>query len=141
MQLWRHADTDASRDAIVDRIVGMLRQLARRAAREKHNLAPLVGIGCPGRIGCDGHIENGAQNLPGRWQERSFRLSSRVRDRLGTIDGQRCVVIMHNDAVLQGLGELPRLEGPGAWGVLTIGTGLGNATFERRTPPRAGRRA
>jgi hypothetical protein len=141
MQLWRHADTDASRDAIVDRIVGMLRQLAHRAAREKHNLAPLVGIGCPGRIECDGHIENGAQNLPGRWQARGFRLSSRVRDRLGTIGGQRCVVIMHNDAVLQGLGELPRLEGPGAWGVLTIGTGLGNATFERRTPPRASRRA
>jgi hypothetical protein len=142
MQLWRHADTDADRDAIVERIVAMLRQLARQAAREKRALAPLVGIGCPGRIGCDGQIENGAQNLPGRWQERGFRLSSRIRDRLGAIDGRRCVAIMHNDAVLQGLGELPHLPRAGAWGVLTIGTGLGNATFERRSASRgAGRSA
>jgi predicted NBD/HSP70 family sugar kinase len=132
MERWCHADTEASRDDIVDWIVAMLRRLAREAERKGRKLAPLVGIGCPGRIGCDGHVEAGAQNLPGRWQQRGFRLSSRIRDGLGTIGGHVPVVIMHNDAVLQGLGELPHLRGARVWGVLTIGTGLGNATFERR---------
>jgi hypothetical protein len=39
---------------------------------------------------------------------------------------------MHNDAVLQGLSELPYLDGTGEWAVLTIGTGLGNAKFTLR---------
>jgi hypothetical protein len=141
MERWRHADTEASRDDIVDRIVAMLRRLARKAVQEERALAPLVGIGCPGRIGCDGHIEAGAQNLPGRWQQRGFRLSSRVRDALGAIGGGRPVVILHNDAVLQGLGELPHVRSARAWGILTIGTGLGNATFERRHASDASRRA
>jgi hypothetical protein len=36
---------------------------------------------------------------------------------------------MHNDAVVQGLSEVPYMNGVEHWGVLTIGTGLGNATF------------
>jgi hypothetical protein len=41
------------------------------------------------------------------------------------------MVVMHNDAVVQGLSELPNVEA-GRWGVLTIGTGLGNAHFSMR---------
>lgn len=36
---------------------------------------------------------------------------------------------MHNDAVVQGLSELPFMRDIESWGVLTIGTGLGNACF------------
>jgi hypothetical protein len=36
---------------------------------------------------------------------------------------------MHNDAVVQGLSELPRMRAVPRWGVLTIGTGLGNASY------------
>jgi len=36
---------------------------------------------------------------------------------------------MHNDAVVQGLSELPFMRDVSHWGVLTIGTGLGNASF------------
>jgi hypothetical protein len=36
---------------------------------------------------------------------------------------------MHNDAVVQGLSQLPYLQEREHWGVLTIGTGLGNARF------------
>ena len=45
---------------------------------------------------------------------------------------------MHNDAVVQGLSELPFMQDVKHWGVLTIGTGLGNAHFtNRREPPDA----
>jgi hypothetical protein len=42
------------------------------------------------------------------------------------------LVVMHNDAVVQGLSELPHLDAYKRWGVLTIGTGLGNARFTTR---------
>ena len=41
---------------------------------------------------------------------------------------------MHNDAVVQGLSELPHMKDRAHWGVLTIGTGLGNAKFTNRAP-------
>ena len=41
-------------------------------------------------------------------------------------------VLMHNDAVVQGLSEVPFMQDVGHWGVLTIGTGLGNARFTNR---------
>jgi hypothetical protein len=37
--------------------------------------------------------------------------------------------VMHNDAVVQGLSEAPFMRKVKHWGVLTIGTGLGNARF------------
>ncbi len=39
---------------------------------------------------------------------------------------------MHNDTVVQGLSEVPFLRDVDHWGVLTIGTGLGNARFSNR---------
>jgi hypothetical protein len=39
---------------------------------------------------------------------------------------------MHNDAVVQGLSEAPFMHDVKHWGVLTIGTGLGNARFTNR---------
>ena len=44
------------------------------------------------------------------------------------------LVVMHNDAVVQGLSELPFMQDVKHWGVLTIGTGLGNARFTNRAP-------
>jgi hypothetical protein len=41
---------------------------------------------------------------------------------------------MHNDAVVQGLSEVPNMRDVESWGVLTIGTGLGNAHFTNRHP-------
>jgi hypothetical protein len=42
------------------------------------------------------------------------------------------MVVMHNDAVVQGLSELPYARDRLHWGVLTIGTGLGNARYTTR---------
>jgi hypothetical protein len=39
---------------------------------------------------------------------------------------------MHNDAVVQGLSERPFMDDVKRWGVLTIGTGLGNAEYTNR---------
>jgi hypothetical protein len=39
---------------------------------------------------------------------------------------------MHNDAVVQGLSEIPFMTDVKHWGVMTIGTGLGNARFSNR---------
>jgi hypothetical protein len=39
---------------------------------------------------------------------------------------------MHNDGVVQGLSEVPFMQDVDRWGVLTIGTGLGNARFTNR---------
>jgi hypothetical protein len=41
-------------------------------------------------------------------------------------------VLMHNDGVAQGLSEVPFTQDFERWGVLTIGTGLGNARFTNR---------
>jgi predicted NBD/HSP70 family sugar kinase len=38
-------------------------------------------------------------------------------------------VMVHNDAVVQGLSELPFMRDVKRWAVLTIGTGLGNASY------------
>ena len=39
---------------------------------------------------------------------------------------------MHNDAVVQGLSEVPFMQDTDHWGALTIGTGLGNVRFTNR---------
>jgi hypothetical protein len=39
------------------------------------------------------------------------------------------IITMHNDAVVQGLSELTAMRDIQRWGILTIGTGLGNARF------------
>jgi hypothetical protein len=47
---------------------------------------------------------------------------------------------MHNDAVVQGLSHLPRAQKRKHLGILTIGTGLGNARFTTRATARSKRR-
>ena len=132
LDAWRHADERPTRDAAVDRLGSMLQALVRRAGRDGLCLAPFVGIGCPGLIGPDGRIRRGGQNLPGDWTEAAFRLPDRISAMLREVGGQPPVVLMHNDAVVQGLSERPFQTDVARWGVLTIGTGLGNARFTNR---------
>lgn len=100
-----------------------------RAAREKLKLAPFVGVGCPGLIAADGGITRGGQNLPGNWEHRDFSSPAALREALPRVGGEDTVIVMHNDAVVQGLSEAPFCNDVAHWGVLTIGTGLGNARF------------
>jgi predicted NBD/HSP70 family sugar kinase len=133
-ELWRHAEDNPKRADAVERLIDMLRDLIKRAAKDGHELAPFIGIGCPGVIEADGSIDRGGQNLPGNWEHKSFNLPHLLREAIPRIGDHDTVVVMHNDAVVQGLSELPFMQDVEHWGVLTIGTGLGNACFTNRKP-------
>lgn len=133
-EVWRHADDSPTRDATVAEIAEMLRRLIKRAESADLKIAPIIGIGCPGIIAADGSIKRGAQNLPGKWQSESFNLADAITKKVASIGGHEPLVIIHNDAVVQGLSELPRLKDIKHWAVLTIGTGLGNAKFTQPKP-------
>src|SRR5712672_44953 len=131
-ELWRHADDEPTREAAVKRLVKMLKELIAAADAEGLKLAPFIGIGCPGVINEDGTIEKGAQNLPGNWESSKFNLPASLVEAIPRIGEHDTAVLMHNDAVVQGLSEMPFMEDVLHWGVLTIGTGLGNARFTNR---------
>jgi predicted NBD/HSP70 family sugar kinase len=135
-ELWRHAEDSPKREDAVERLIDMLQDLIKRAGKDGHELAPFVGIGCPGVIEADGSIDRGGQNLPGNWEHKSFNLPNLVREAIPRIGDHDTVVVMHNDAVVQGLSELPFMQDVDHWGVLTIGTGLGNACFTNRKQPK-----
>ncbi|HEY7244220.1 MAG TPA: ROK family protein [Xanthobacteraceae bacterium] len=131
-ELWRHGDEKLNRDEAVDGLLKMLRRLLSRAKRADLKLAPFIGIGCPGSIEPDGSIETGAQNLPGNWESSRFNLPDTIRQAIPRIGEHETVALMHNDAVVQGLSEAPFMQDVAAWGIFTIGTGLGNAVFSNR---------
>jgi hypothetical protein len=131
-ELWRHGDERLDREDAVDGLVHMLQRLIARADKEGLRVAPFIGIGCPGRIEWDGSIHRGAQNLPGNWESSSFNLPARLRGAIPRIGGHEVAIVMHNDAVVQGLSEVPFMRDIKYWGVFTIGTGLGNAHFTNR---------
>jgi predicted NBD/HSP70 family sugar kinase len=133
-ELWRHADDKPKRDEAIDELVEMLQSLIADAEKEGLALAPFIGIGCPGMIEPDGSIDRGAQNLPGNWSSSRFNLPAALVEAIPTIAEDETTVIMHNDAVVQGLSEVPFSREFEHWGVLTIGTGLGNARFTNRQP-------
>lgn len=128
---WEHREDQASRTAVIDELGNMLNTLIANARKQRVRLAPFVGVGCPGHIELDGRIDRGAQNLPGDWAVPRFHLPSEIARRMKPIDAQPPSVVMHNDAVVQGLSEIPRMRDVESWGILTIGTGLGNAAFRR----------
>lgn len=132
-ELWRHSEDQPEREDAVQRLIDMLVDLIKRADKDGANLAPFIGIGCPGVIRPDGSIERGGQNLPGDWEHKSFNLPEQLRAAIPKIGDHETVVVMHNDAVVQGLSEVPAMKEYEHWGVLTIGTGLGNARFTNRS--------
>jgi predicted NBD/HSP70 family sugar kinase len=130
---WRHADEEKlNREKAVDELIGMLKDLMKRSKKEGYNLAPFIGIACPGKIEEDGSIAKGAQNLPGNWESSRFNLPAALAEAIPSIDDHDTTILMHNDAVVQGLSEVPFMRDVKHWGVLTIGTGLGNARFTNR---------
>jgi predicted NBD/HSP70 family sugar kinase len=131
-EIWRHSENKPSREEAVDRLVKMIEGAIARAHKEHVKLAPLIAVGCPGEIDSDGSINTGAQNLPGNWESARFNLPALIRERIPGIGKHETAVLLHNDAVVQGLSEAPFLRDLKHWAVLTIGTGLGNASFENK---------
>ncbi|OPY96955.1 glucokinase [Bradyrhizobium sacchari] len=135
-ELWRHADDEPTREGAVKRLIKMLKGLITEAETDGFKLAPFIGIACPGVINADGSIEKGAQNLPGNWESSKFNLPSSLIEGIPEIGGHDTAFLMHNDGVVQGLSEVPFMQDVERWGVLTIGTGLGNARFTNRRKER-----
>ncbi|MBR0821095.1 ROK family protein [Bradyrhizobium liaoningense] len=131
-ELWRHADDEPTREGAVKRLIKMLKGLITEAGNEGFKLAPFIGIACPGVIKEDGSIEKGAQNLPGNWESSKFNLPASLIEGIPVIGEHDTAILMHNDGVVQGLSEVPFMQDVHRWGVLTIGTGLGNARFTNR---------
>jgi hypothetical protein len=128
---WRHADDAPDRGEAVRRTGAMLNALSSLARTLGLRLAPFVGIACPGQVEADGTLSHGAQNLPGNW-EHPFHLPDALGACLDPIGGRAPDVVLHNDAVVQGLSECKRMRKARHWAVLTIGTGLGNACYRWR---------
>ena len=124
-RLVRRVERDTAGIALL--VVALLEAVA-----EGFKLAPFIGIGCPGVIEPDGTIDRGAQNLPGNWASKGFNLPAAILGAIPTIGKHETTVLMQNDAVVQGLSQLPWMRDVKRWGVLTIGTGLGNARFTNR---------
>ncbi|WP_237213091.1 hypothetical protein [Falsiroseomonas oryziterrae] len=121
---WRHAEEEVERDAAVARLCGLLMELVEEARAAGLHLAPVVGVGVPGVADAEGRILRGAENLPGDWHNEAFRFPAALSSGLRGFE-----VLMHNDAVVQALSEAPHMRQVPRWGVLTVGTGLGNARF------------
>ena len=131
-KLWRHADDEPTREGAVKKLGRMLKDFVKEADDEGLKLAPFIGISCPGAIDADGSIEKGAQNLPGNWESSRFNLPESIAEMIPTIGDHDTAVLMHNDGVVQGLSEIPFMQDVKHWGIITIGTGLGNARFTNR---------
>jgi len=127
---WRHADDAPARHEAIARVAGMLNGLNAQARTLGLDLAPFIGIAVPGQIEADGRISQGAQNLPGDW-EAPFSLPLELAKRLDRIGRATPHVLLHNDAVVQGLSQRHLMKKHRHWGVFTLGTGLGNASYSR----------
>jgi predicted NBD/HSP70 family sugar kinase len=133
--LWRHGDEeDVKREHAIDSLAQMLKGLIAAANKKGIKLAPFIGIGCPGIIEGDGSIDRGAQNLPGNWESSKFNLPIALHSHIPSIGEEETSIVMHNDAVVQGLSEIPYMKDVDHWGIFTVGTGLGNARFTNRKP-------
>jgi predicted NBD/HSP70 family sugar kinase len=131
LEHWRHGDEDAKRDDAVERLVEMLQGLVKEAKKSQVALAPVVGIGPRHHQQRRFHRTGRAE--PARQLGEQPLQSSALHLRTDPQDRRPCtVVVMHNDAVVQGLSQLPLMQEHDRWGVLTIGTGLGNARFTNR---------
>jgi hypothetical protein len=131
--LWRHGDEEeVKRESAVKTLGDMLHGLIAAAQKKQVKLAPFIGIGCPGKIEPDGSIDRGAQNLPGNWESSKFNLPACLHELVPRIADEETAIVMHNDAVVQGLSEIPHMRDLEHWGIFTIGTGLGNARFSTR---------
>ena len=136
-ELWRHSDHDGvDREGAVDNLADMLKRLIKAVEKDDDlKLAPFIGIGCPGLIEEDGSIDRGAQNLPGgNWTSSRFNLPVALHKAIPKIGDDETAILLHNDAVVQGLSEVPFMQDVEHWGAITIGTGLGNARFTNRHP-------
>jgi hypothetical protein len=62
-------------------------------------------------------IDRGAQNLPGNWTSSKFNLPLVLRETIPRIGEDETSIVMYNDAVVQGLSQIPYMRDVEHWGV------------------------
>lgn len=55
-----------------------------------------------------------------------------LHDAIPEIGEHETTILMHNDAVVQGLSEASFMRDVDVWAAFTIGTGLGNTLYKNR---------
>lgn len=117
------------RDGAVERLAAMLAEVAGDALAAGFALAPVVAVAAPGRVAPDGRLSSAARSLPGAWEEEEFRLPEPLGAALRAEGLSDFAVLMHNDAVCQGLSDAPFQRDVARWGLVTPAAELGNARF------------
>jgi hypothetical protein len=74
-------------------------------------------------------VEAGALHRSSR-----FNLPESLCRSIPRIGDYQSVIVMHNNAVVQGLSEAPFMKDVSRWANFIIGTGLGNALSRKRKP-------
>ena len=133
-ELWRHGDEKKlKRETRSSGLVDMLKRSDHACRRRKDCVSRRSSASAaPASSNRTASIDRGAQNLPGNWESSRFNLPLSLRKAIPKIGEHETAVLLHNDAVVQGLSETPFMSDVKHWGVLTIGTGLGNARFTNR---------
>lgn len=136
---WNHSEAEARKGELMSWIADTLCNLKSRSDIVGGDDPLFIGIACPGIVSADGRIESGAHNLPGEWHDEGFNLPREMKARLAERGLANVKLMLHNDAVVQGLSELPFMSDHVGWAVVTLGTGFGNASY--RNKPYRTRRA
>jgi hypothetical protein len=127
-ELWRHADDEPTREIAVKLLVELLKDLIARAKDEGFKLAPFIG-----RCHRDQRFDQKRRaEFAGQLGKQQVQSAGKSHRRDPPDRRARHGVVIHNDGVVQGLSEVPSMQGVKRWGILTIGTGLGNARFTNR---------
>lgn len=126
---WRAGQPHPDGVTALRHLAVLMSDLAAEAAAVGLALPPVTPLVLPGVVQSDGRISDAAATLPGEWQEEEFHLPSALSQAVTFADGTQPTVLLHNDAVAQGLSEASFQRDVARWGVLTIGPALGSARF------------
>ena len=131
---WRHADEEKlNREQAVDELIGMLKDLMQ--AGQEGRLQPRAvhrHRAAPARSRRTARSPRARRTCPETGRAAASTCRRRLAEAFPQIGDHDVTILMHNDAVVQGLSEVPFMRDVKRWGVLTIGTGLGNARFTNR---------
>ena len=137
-ELWRHADDEPTREGAVKRLVKMLKDLIT-AADDRRPETRAFHRDRLSRRDQRRRLDRKRRAEPaGQLGEQQVQPAGSLVEAIPEIGDHDTAVLMHNDGVAQGLSEVPYMQDVDRWGVLTIGTGLGNARFTNRKKDKTG---
>lgn len=133
-RLLRWQDLGMERETLADLIASEVVGCLKMSEKTETDISEYVGVALPAVLDKNGYVIGKDRNLPGDWTDPEFNLpdiiNSKIEEETNFGDFR---FVLKNDAVSQGLSEIPFAKYVGEWGILTVGTGLGNARFRNPT--------